>query len=386
MNNFEFRNPTKIIFGKGQIASIAKEIPTDAKVMVTYGGGSIKANGVYEQVMTALAKHDVVEFSGIEPNPKFPTLMKCVEKCKAENIDYLLPVGGGSTIDGTKFVAVAMNYDGDDAWDLVIKPKLALTLKATPLSAVLTLPATGSEMNNGAVVSRVDTAEKYPFFHPDNYPRFSVLDPETCFSLPARQVANGIVDTFIHTVEQYLTYPQNAMIQDRFSEGILLNLIEVAPKLKANQKDYDAMANFMWSATMGLNGLIGSGVMQDWATHMIGHELTALKGLDHAVTLACVYPAMLSVLRESKGDKIVQYAERVWQITEGTKEEIIDAAIAKTTEFFETVGINTKLSAHGVGQDTIDEIVSRFTARGAVFGEKRGVTPEVAGQILSLAL
>lgn len=386
MINFEFRNPTKIIFGKGQIASLAKSIPAEAKIMITYGGGSIKANGVYDQVMSALANHNVSEFSGIEPNPKFHTLMECVAQCKAKDIDYLLSVGGGSIIDGTKFIAVAMNYDGEDAWDIIKDGGLAAAQKATPLATVLTLPATGSEMNRGAVVSRVDTAEKYPFYHPDNFPQFSILDPETCYSLPKHQVGNGIVDTFIHVIEQYLTFPQAAMVQDRFAEGLLLNLLELGPKLMKDQKDYDAMSNFMWTATLGLNGLIGSGVVQDWSSHMIGHELTALHGLDHAVTLACVCPSLLNVMREDKGDKLVQYAERVLGITSGTKDEKIDAAIDMTRAFFESVGLNTRLAAHGVGQDTVDEIVKRFTERGTKLGEKRAVTPEVAGRILTQAL
>lgn len=386
MYNFEFRNPTKIIFGKGQIAKISKEIPSDAKVMITYGGGSIKSNGVYDQVIEALKDHNTVEFGGIEANPKYHTLMKGVEIARAEKVDYLLAVGGGSIIDGTKFMAVAINYTGDDCWNLILDQGMASGVTAVPLASVLTLPATGSEMNCGAVVSRVDIAEKHPFFHPSNYPQFSILDPESCYSLPTKQVANGVVDTFIHTVEQYLTFPAMGLIQDRFSEGILSTLVEIGEDLNKNKSNYDLMSNFMWSATMGLNGLIAVGVPQDWATHMIGHELTALEGLDHGVTLAVVYPAMMDVMRENKREKIVQYAARVWNITEGSDNEIIDAAIQKTRDFFEVMGINTKLSSYGVGTDTIDEIYNRFTTRGVVLGERGDITPEVVREILTKAL
>lgn len=386
MNNFEFKNPTKIIFGKGQIAQIENEIPKDKKIMITYGGGSIKKNGVYDQVIEALKNHNVIEFGGIEPNPKYETLMQGVEIAKKEGVNYLLAVGGGSIIDGTKFMAVAINYNEGEGWDLIMDQAKAATLEAVPLSSVLTLPATGSEMNNGAVVSRIETIEKYPFFHPDNFPRFSVLDPETCYSLPKKQIANGIVDTFVHIVEQYITYPANGMVQDRFSEGILNNLRELAEPLLNNQEDYDLMSNFMWSATWGLNGVVSAGVPQDWATHMIGHELTALHGLDHGVTLAIVYPALLEVMREEKKAKILQYAERVWNITDGDEYSRVDAAIDKTREFFESVGINTRLSSYEVGEGTITEIERRFTERKMKLGENASVTPEKVREILEKAM
>lgn len=386
MNNFEFQNPTKIIFGKGQIAKIADEIPQDKKIMITYGGGSIKRNGVYDQVISALKNHNVIEFGGIEPNPKYETLMKGVEIAKKEGVNYLLAVGGGSIIDGTKFMAVAINYNEGEGWDLIMDQAKAAKITPTPLSTVLTLPATGSEMNCGAVISRLETIEKHVFMHAENFPRFSVLDPETCYTLPKKQIANGIVDTFVHIVEQYITYPANAMVQDRFSEGILNNLVELATPLLENQEDYDLMSNFMWSATWALNGVVSAGVPQDWATHMIGHELTALHGLDHGVTLAIVYPALLEVMREEKKAKILQYAERVWNITEGNDDERIDAAINKTREFFESVGINTKLSSYGVGEETIAEIEKRFTDRKMNLGENGSVKPEKVREILEKAM
>lgn len=378
MNNFTFCNPTKLIFGKGTIARIAREIPAGAKIMMTYGGGSIRRNGVYDQVTAALKGCGVVEFGGIEPNPQYETLIKAVELARAEGVDFLLAIGGGSVIDGTKFIATALKYEGDP-WDFLLDPSKAVD--AVPLATVLTLPATGSEMNNGAVVSRKELNEKLAFHNPKCYPLFSVLDPEVCYSLPQRQIVNGIVDSFAHTLEQYLTFDTQAMVMDRWAEGLLQTLVELGPKLVERHDRYDEVANFMLTATMALNGFIAMGVPQDWATHMIGHELTALHGLDHGVTLAIVYPGMMRVMRREKFDKLVQYAERVWGAT-GTPEEKAEAAIVKTDEFFRALGMKTRLSEHGIGQETIDFIVERFRKRGWNLGENGQVTPERVAEIL----
>jgi NADP-dependent alcohol dehydrogenase len=377
MYNFIFQNPTKLIFGKGQIARLEKEIPADKKVMITFGGGSVRANGVYDQVKAALKNHETIEFWGIEPNPTVETLRRAIELGKKENVDFLLAVGGGSVIDGTKLVAAALRSDRD-AWELVLEGKASGP--TVPLATVLTLPATGSEMNSGAVISNRATTEKYAFY--GAYPVFSILDPETTFSLPANQVANGIVDTFVHVMEQYLTETGVNPLMDRWSESILQTLVEIAPKIRANQHDYGVMADFMLCATMGLNGFVALGVRQDWATHMIGHELTALHGLSHGHTLAIVLPGTMRVLSETKGDKIVQYGERVWGIASGTRPERIEAAIAKTEEFFRSLGMTTRLSEEGIGTETIDEIERRFTARAVAFGENRNVTGSVAKKIL----
>ena len=385
MNNFEFRNPVKLIFGKGQIAKIAKEIPTDAKVMITYGGGSIKSNGVYNQVVEALANHDYIEFEGIEPNPKYETLIKAVEKAKQNGVNYLLAIGGGSIIDGTKFISLAMDYKGDNAWQLMLNPELMSTMKPVALASILTLPATASEMNCGGVISRIETKEKFAFSHPGTYPQFSVLDPTACFSLPKKQVVNGLIDTFIHIMEQYVTYPYNSSIQDRFSEGVLHTIVEAAPKLLKDHSDYDTVANYMLAATMGLNGFSAMGVPQDWATHMLGHELTALHGLDHGLTLALVEPALLEVMRKEKGDKLVQYGERIWNITTGSKDEKIDAAIKKTAEFFESLGVVLSLKHYGVTEDSIDEICRRFKERGYNLGENSTITHIEIRKILEKA-
>ncbi|WP_341528115.1 iron-containing alcohol dehydrogenase [Nostoc sp. UHCC 0302] len=384
MENFIFYNPVKILFGKGQIANITAEIPADAKILITYGGGSIKSNGVYDQVKSALAGHNVIEFGGIEPNPHLETLLKAVELVRNEGINFLLAVGGGSVLDGTKFIAAAVPFVGDP-WDILAKN--APITAAVPLGAVLTLPATGSEMNTNSVVTKWETQEKLHFSSPLVFPRFSVLDPETTFSLPVRQISNGIVDAYTHVMEQYLTYPVNAPLQDQIAESILKTLIEEGPKTLANLQDYDARANVMWSATLALNGLIGAGVPHDWATHMIGHELTAIHGLDHAQTLAIVLPSTLSIRRDRKWQKLLQYAERVWNIVEGTEEERVTEAIAKTRKFFESVGVRTRLSDYGVGlEDTIPVIIERFEKRGFVaLGEHKDVNPQVVEQILTLS-
>lgn len=377
MNNFTFRNPVKLIFGKGTIARLATEIPAGKKVMVTFGGGSVKKNGVYEQVVKALSGHDFIEFWGIEPNPKVETLRKAVARCKAEGVDFLLSVGGGSVLDGTKLIAAAARYDGD-AWELVLdEEKIGEVL---PFADVMTLPATGSEMNNGAVISNLATKEKFAFHH--SFPLFSILDPETTYSLPPFQIACGIADTYIHVMEQYLTATGVSPLMDRWAEGILQTLVEVAPKVRADQHDYDRMADYMLCATMALNGFIAMGVPQDWATHMIGHELTALHGITHGQTLAIVLPSLMNVMRDQKREKILQYGARVWNITEGGDEERIDSTISATEEFLRSLGLATRLHELGIGQQTVDEIVRRFDERGTRLGERQNITGAVARKIL----
>ncbi len=386
MYNFVYKNPVKILFGKGQISQIIKEIPKNKKIMITYGGGSIFKNGIYAQVKEAIKAYDVIEFGGIEPNPKYETLMKAVAICKKEKIEYLLAVGGGSVIDGTKFIAAATFFEGKDSWDLLAKRDQNIVKKALPIGVVLTLPATGSEMNAGSVISKIETKEKMAFSSPVLMPQFSVLDPEVIFSLPNRQVANGIADAYIHVMEQYLTFRVNSPLQDRFAESILKTLVEEGPKIIANRNDYDSAANFMWCATLALNGLIGVGVPQDWATHMIGHELTALKGIDHAQTLAIILPGIMNERRAEKQEKILQYGERIWGINAGTINEKIDLTIQKTIAFFESIGIKTKLSDHGVDSSTISEIVYRIEKRGVKFGEKADIGPREIQSILQSRL
>ena len=381
MDNFIFQNPVKLIMGRGMIGRLSEEIPADKRVMITFGGGSVKKNGVYDQVKEALKNHFTVEFWGIEPNPSIETLRKAIALGKEEKVDYLLAVGGGSVIDGTKLISAGLLYDGD-AWDLVLAGRPVT--HTVPLATVLTLPATGSEMNSGAVISRHETKEKYPFY--SNYPLFSILDPEVTFTLPPYQVACGIADTFVHVMEQYMTTPGQSRVMDRWAEGILQTLMEIAPKIRENQHDYQLMSDFMLSATMALNGFIAMGVSQDWATHMIGHELTALHGLTHGHTLVIVFPGTLRVLRKAKGDKILQYGERVLGITSGSRDERIDEAIRRTEEFFRSLGLTTRLSEEGIGMETIDEIERRFNERGVRYGENEDVTGAVAKEILKSSL
>lgn len=385
MINFSFCNPTKIHFGEDQIQSIASEIPANAKVLVTYGGGSIKHNGVYEQVVKALAKHTWFEFSGIEPNPKYDTLMKAQEIIQKEGIDYLLAVGGGSVIDGTKFIAAAALYEGEDPWDILAKQDPVK--KTLPIGAVLTLPATGSESNGNSVITR--DGNKLPFASPLVCPQFSVLDPKVTLSLSDRQIGNGVVDAFIHTIEQYLTYSVNAKVQDRFAEGLLQTLIEEGPKaLQPDTKDnLEIRANIMWSATMALNGLIGAGVPQDWSTHMIGHELTGLFGIDHARTLSIVLPAVMKVKRNEKHEKLVQFAERVWHINEGNEKFKIDKAIELTEAFFQSMNVPTRLSEVEISKDDIDGLIEKLEQHGMTkLGENSDITLEVSRAILEQAL
>ena len=387
MKNFEFFNPVRVCFGKGEIARLTSLVPPKAHILLTYGGGSIKKNGIYDQVITALKGFNIIEFSGIEANPHYETLMKGVALVKAHHIDFLLAVGGGSVLDGTKFIAAAALWEGSDPWEILSKRSVVHVEKALPIGTVLTLPATGSEMNGNSVVTRWETRDKLAFDSEHVMPVFSILDPEVVFSLPRIQVANGIVDAFIHVMEQYLTYRVNAPVQDRFAESILTTLIEEGPKVLADRTNYDAAANFMWAATMALNGLIGAGVPQDWATHTIGHELTALHGIDHGQSLCIVLPGIMQIKRQNKEEKLLQYGEKVWKIIRGTKDERIDAVIKKTVDFFESVGIKTKLADYGVGPEIIPKVIDRFTKRGIkAIGERGDLTLDQIAEILELQL
>ncbi|WP_042012284.1 alcohol dehydrogenase [Aeromonas fluvialis] len=364
MNNFTLHTPTKILFGQGQIAQLREQLPSDARVMITYGGGSVVRSGLLAQIRSELAGFTLFEFGGIEPNPTYETLMGAVELARAERVDFLLAVGGGSVLDGTKFIAAAAHYDlAKDPWH-ILETAGSEVRSAIPLGTVLTLPATGSEMNMGAVITRRSSGDKVHFFSPFVMPRFAVLDPVLTYTLPARQVANGVVDAFIHILEQYLTYPVNAKVQDRFAEGLLLTLIEEGPKALAEPHNYEVRANIMWSATMALNGLIGAGVPQDWATHMLGHELTALHGLDHAQTLAAVLPALLQAKRKQKHAKLLQYAERVWGLNSGSEADRIDDAIAATRDFFERMGVKTRLRDYGLKDLGIDTLIGKLGEHG----------------------
>lgn len=376
MYNFIYHNPTKLVFGKGQIAQIENLIPKDRKLMLTFGGGSVKQNGVYEQTVKALENHDFIEFWGIEPNPTVETLREAIALAKENKIDFLLAVGGGSVLDGTKLIASALLYNGDP-WDIVVRGKAD---KAIPYASIMTLPATGSEMNSGSVISNTTLQEKRAFG--TTFPEFSVLDPESTFTLPKFQIACGVTDAFVHVCEQYMTHTGESLVMDRWAEGVLQTLIEVAPKVLADSKDYDAMSQFMLSATLALNNMIRMGVTQDWATHMIGHELTALHGVTHGASLAIIYPATLRVLKDQKRDKILQYGERIWNVTQGTTDERIEKTIAKTEAFFRSLGLKTRLQEYEIGMETIYNIEHRLEKDRAAYGENQNVNGAKAKEIL----
>lgn len=385
MLNFDFYNPTRIIFGADTIAKINDYVPTEARVLMLFGGESARKNGTLAEVREALGTREIHEFGGIEPNPSYETLMKAVELIREQKLDFLMAIGGGSVIDGTKFIAAAVNYAGD-TWEILETHGTKIT-QALPFASVLTLPATGSEMNNGGVVTRKSTQAKLAFSSPHVFPQFSVLDPNKTYSLPTRQLANGVVDAFIHVMEQYLTYPVNAQVQDRFAESLLQTLIEIGPKVLEDSAEYDTRANLMWTASMALNGLIGAGVPQDWSTHLIGHELTALHGIDHARTLAIVLPANLQVRRQEKREKLLQYAARVWQIVEGDEEQRIDAAISRTRTFFEQLGLPTRLSDYRLGTTDIEIIITQLESHNLTqLGEHKNVSLEISRQILEASL
>lgn len=384
VENFTFYNPVKIYFGKGQVAQLREEIPRNKKVLMTYGGGSIKSNGVYDQVMKALQGNEVIEFGGIEPNPQYDTLMRAVKLSRDLKIDFILAVGGGSVLDGTKFISAAIPFVGEP-WDILAKN--AAVDSAIPFGTVLTLPAAGSEMNCGAVISKKDTNDKLSFIREAVFPKFSILDPTFTYTLSERQTSNGIIDTFVHVTEQYITYPVNAVVQDRWSEGILLGLIENAPLVFRHPDDYKVRANLMWCSTSALNGLLLSGVPQDWATHLIGHEITALYGLDHGQTLAIVLPSLLHICRWMKRVKLLQYAERVWNITSGNDKERIDEAIRKTRDFFEGLNVKTSLSKYGIGSEAVPALLQQLERHNLIaLGERRDITLKVSEQILKTCI
>ena len=385
MMNFEFKNPTKIIFGKGEIEKITTEIPADSKILLLYGGGSIKKNGIYEQVKTALKGFEVEEFGGIPANPEYAVLKKALTVIKEKQITFLLAVGGGSVIDGTKFLSSASEYKGNNAWDIL--DKSIPTLKGMPFGTVLTLPATGSEMNSGAVITRAETKQKLTMGGPGLFPVFSILDPSVVKSIPQRQIANGLADAFTHVLEQYMTYPAGGLLQDRLAESILETLIEVAPFILKDPTDYNAASNFMWSCTMALNGLIQKGVPSDWAIHIMGHELTALFGIDHARTLAILTGSHYSYNFETKKEKLAQYTTRVWGVTEGTIDEKAKEGIEKTIAFFQSLGIKTKLSDYTeVYEGTAAEVAKRLEERGmTALGEHGTLTPEDVEKIVTLS-
>ncbi|MBN2715611.1 MAG: iron-containing alcohol dehydrogenase [Deltaproteobacteria bacterium] len=382
MKNFTYYNPVKVVFGTNAMNQLAALLPANEKVMITMGMGSIRKNGVYDKVKSALSGRDIIEFEGIEPNPEYEKCIDAVRIAKQENVTFFLAVGGGSVLDATKFIAAATKFEGGDPWDILEKG--ALVKSAAPLGCVLTLPATGSEVNGNAVISRREKGQKLAFGTPIVMPQFSVLDPATTLSLDARQTANGIVDAFVHVMEQYLTYDVNTPLQDRQAEAILSTLVELAPQVNKTPQDVEIRANIMWCASNALNTLIGCGTVGDWSTHIIGHEITALHGIDHARTLAMVLPAIMQHQRDQKRDKIVQYARRVWAIDGTNDDEIIDTCIARTKQFFEETGCPTSLSAYNLTPADCKSISNTLASRGMIIGERNDIGEAQVDAIISL--
>ncbi|MGO2232042.1 iron-containing alcohol dehydrogenase [Psychrobacter sp.] len=401
MNNFQYYNPVRIVFGENQIEQLSNLVPTDARVLITYGGGSAERTGTLDEVRTALSTNgtrEVFEFGGIEPNPEFNTLLKAADMVNEKNIDFLLPVGGGSVIDGSKFVALVAsltNEDGtvsrDQAWDALTGYCKNID-SAVDLGAVLTIPATGSEMNSGGVVNHSDRQAKLPFGNPLAFPKFSILDPTKTLTLPDHQVMNGVADAFVHVMEQYLTYPVNAKVQDAFAESLLKILIKEGKAVKADPDNLETRKNIMWTATMALNGLIGSGVPQDWTTHMIGHELTSLHGIDHARTLTILLPSVMRELKDSKNEKLLQYARNVWHLdsnsdTKQDDDSLIETAIVYTENFFRDLGLPVSLEDAELDKSAIEPIISQLEAHGMVkLGEHGSNDLTVSRRILERAL
>lgn len=385
IQNFEYCNPTRIVFGQDTISRLDDLIPKDAYVLITIGGGSVRRTGTLSEVEKALGDRKFSVFEGIEANPTYETLMKAVERIRQEKFTFILGVGGGSVMDGTKFIAAAVHFNGDP-WNIVLQ-KGSNIQSVLPFGFVLTLPATGSEMNYYAVISRKETKDKIGIASDFLYPIFSILDPTKTYSLPSHQVANGIADAFVHVIEQYLTYPSHADVQDRFSESLLLTLIEEGPKTLAYPNDYTSRANFVWAATLALNGLIATGVAQDWATHIIGHEMTVLYGIDHGRTLSIILPSLLHIMRESKREKLLQYAHRVWNIHYDDQEKTIDEAIHRTRQFFESLGIKTHLRDYNLDEKAINEIIDQLHRHNlTALGERQNITLEISRKILQASL
>lgn len=375
---YDYTNPTTIHFGEGQIESITKHLRKDNKILVVYGSGSIKKNGVYEQVSKALEDYTWFEFSGVEANPTYETMNKAVEVVRENDIDFVLAVGGGSVIDGCKYLIAASLYDGD-GWDFL--DGSAQVEKALPLGVVLTLPATGSESNSAAVVSKKESNEKRFFYSALSFPKFAVLDPSVMSTLSDRQLSNGLVDAFVHTCEQYLTKPNSSLLHDGYAQTILKGLVSLASDWE-NRKELVWQENLMLLANQALNGFIGSGVSNDWATHMIGHELTAFYGIDHARSLAVVQPQLIRVMIEDKKEKLAKMGEEVFDIKDNN-----EAVIKAIEELYESVGISTNLNDYEIDDKVVKNVISGLEAHGmSAIGENANITLEKSAKILEMSM
>ncbi len=386
MLNFRYRNPVEMVFGADAITKHLKDLVAPYKsVLLLYGGGSIKKNGVYDDVVNILGKLDckVTEFPGIEPNPHYETCMKAMEAVRNNNVDLILAVGGGSVVDASKFIAAGAHYKGADPWDFVLSGEPQS--KGVHIGAILTLPATGSEMNAGCVISRGE--QKLAYFSPTGFPQFSILDPKTTYTLPERQLRNGLMDSYIHVLEQYATTVNPAAkVHDRKAEGLLLVLREIADDVMNKGNDYDTRVNLMWAATNALDGSLMTGVAPDWATHLIGHTITAIYGLDHAITLAIILPGVWEHQLESKKEKLSQYLIRVFQEDTGDTMENAKLAIKRTEEFFHSLGVKTRLGDYGIDASICDKMAPHYATTGTGLGEHGDIMADDVVAILKSRL
>lgn len=386
MLDFNYHNPTKIVFGQNRLEELHDHIPKHANVMITYGTASAQKSGLINRVKACIPGRNIIEFGGIEANPSYETLSKAAEIARAENVDFLLAAGGGSVMDGTKFIALAAEDETGGFYNILYHGFEPVPQeRAIPMGCIATLPATGSEMNCAGVV--MYNNHKMVFLSPLVFPEFSFLDPDITLSVPQEQIANGIIDAFVHVTEQYLTTPAKAKVQDRFAEGLMQTLIEDGPLTFSDPGNIDARKNFMWSATSALNGMIGAGVVQDWSTHLIAHELTALFGIAHGRTLAVILPHLLRERKTQKHAKLVQYAERVWHIQQGTEDDKINTAINKTELFFRSLNVPTHLNAYGIGKEDIHRIIENMALKGLKnLSESGDLTLDIVEKILHAAL
>ncbi|UTE73962.1 iron-containing alcohol dehydrogenase [Rossellomorea marisflavi] len=366
MNGFTFYNPTKLIFGKGQVEQLKDLVPQyGKKVLLVYGGGSIKKSGLYDQVTAVLNDIDaeVFELAGVEPNPRLTTVRRGVDICKEEGIDFLLAVGGGSVIDCTKAIAAGAKYDGD-AWDLVTKK--AFASEALPFGTVLTLAATGSEMNAGSVITNWETNEKYGWGSPVTFPQFSILDPENTFTVPKNHTIYGMVDMMSHVFEQYFHNATNTPLQDRMCESVLKVVIETAPKLINDLENYELRETILYSGTIALNGMLQMGYNGDWGSHNIEHAVSAVYDIPHAGGLAILFPNWMKHNLNVNPARFAQLAERVWNVDpEGkTQEEVALEGIEKLREFWSSIGAPSRLADYDIDDSKLDLIADKAMANG----------------------
>lgn len=387
MNAFQFHNPTRIVFGRGsveQLGALAK--PFGQTVLLVYGSGSIKRSGLYESVLAQLQSIGarVSELPGIEPNPRLATVKKGIEIARANRVDLILAVGGGSVIDAAKAIAVGVPYEGD-VWDFCMRK--AVIREALPLGTVLTLAATGSEMNGNSVITNWETQQKRSFGCAHAYPKFSILDPSLTFSVPHNQTVNGSVDIMSHVFEQYFSLTENTPLQERFCESILQTVIENVPIALAEPDHYDARANLMWAGTMALNGVISVGVAQDWASHAIEHEISAIYDIPHGAGLAIVFPNWMKYVHRQRLDRFVQFATRVWGIDPAGKsaEETALAGIDATRSFFTRIGAPASLADFQIGSDRLDRMADEAVRFGPI-GSFRKLNREDVRAILEMCL